>query len=183
MKKMRNIILFGVLLVIIGVSIYIALSFYYRSKIQNMGPQDTKTVVNFEYIGSERYNTDIFQERYHVNDVSKITWWEIIDCSEQYDKATELYGLSIPDIDYSENYIFITFGRKLHALTQVTSKTMPGFAITVFEEEHFGNMVFYYKIPRLSIADSIIASRCYVLKEDNAVFVGDYVWDFFTFDG
>lgn len=129
--------------------------------------------VNFQLIGNSGFNPQLILERGYSNTL--FTWWDQAHSEESMLKIKRRSGFMFSDdIDYSENSIIISYGRKILDMSYDYSggrHNRRPFLIVTFSE-HDGNIVYFYKTERRGYVPCSIISHCYMMQGDERVLMG-----------
>lgn len=150
-----------------------------------------------EDISKKNAIIDYFASRSIISAVEKsdFVWWDEISTNEDKAKFSSGMGIKVPDVNYEEETIIYSVGRKIESMRRYETdwflgrmkgaENPEGFIIAyvgvvTFSEEYFENQVFFYKLYRLKgkvqgqvFVSSVLESPFYILKDGISEFMAN----------
>ena len=155
--------------------VFIVIFFYSKFRIKEQW-SERETI--FQYIGKSSFDSAYIQLS-GFNEGTQYTWWDQVQSEKSMLDEMELAGFTFSEsIDYSENYVIVSYGREIldmvHVYTQ--PRNLSPFLIVTFSEHHDGETVYFYKTEKIGFAPCSMISYCYVMKDGERIFVSKNIY-------
>lgn len=140
--------------------------------------EDIVNMINYEAIGSSEYDPTITYETYNIRERTPISLWVLVGSDEYLDRLQGYDKFVIPfdSIDYSAKTLLITYGREIREIEGTKTNEYDTWDVTLtltFSDNHRGNMVFFYLLPRAEYAPDGCPTPTYIANNDGRIYVGN----------
>ena len=134
-------------------------------------------IVNFEFIQETKYNEAAVKKIWSIDENVSLTWLEIAPNQEVLDLFSK-EGEFIYDrtFNFEEYCMLISYGRKIVGLECEKSSYFGGkwvILIATFDEVHYKEKVFFYKMDDKKYVPSDLGIKCYIMNGSRRLYVGD----------
>jgi len=157
-----------------------------REGEDDMSVQDAKFEedgeINFQLLGSYEVDTSGIRNNYHniAEDDPFTFFWQERNL-ERLQEFADVYNVTLPDFgidfdNYRDNYLVITFGRKLAGLRLIDQWHGHLFAEIIFAEEYQGQIMYLYIMDNILLYPPDMGRHAfYIMRGSERVYYGHTV--------
>lgn len=117
--------------------------------------------VELTYLGESQADTSMFYKRYQLAEYVKFVWWYQYRSQEQVDYCEYYYSTTFPQMDFSNGYMIVSFGRKIDRITYTLNSKNKFIGLEEYEgvpeydvDEWKANTMFFYRMNQIPFINS-----------------------------
>jgi hypothetical protein len=138
------------------------------------------TNVSFRYIYQEEVVGTLGSYYPYLKINDKMFWWQELPDHDSFLEFSDFYNLSIPEVNWNIESIFVSYGRKIEKLRSQKSHLDPegrNFkAIVTFSQEYIENTFFIYSVDRKEqegymFVQSFLESPCFIMEDESEIYI------------
>ena len=136
--------------------------------------------INTHFLGQVEIDTSIINKRFGFPEGYLLTFYRVKTRHE--DIASTNYEQNIAnEIDFDKYYVIISYGRRIYELDCINDThfgTSWYRLIVTFDEGHYGNMAYYYKIDKRNyIPPTLAEMECYSIEGSAKYYLGSDIFE------